>query len=208
MTPPAAFSRTTTRTRAFAAALRRVLITARLDETLSMRTCDLGMVSRITRKTSGSLTRACRRARQSARGPPSRGEEQRRGRLVADSARLGSPGYASRFQSKALEARLARLPERVSIEPDRLEVQFTGAKEAVVRLFAMAQALTRRADANRARLRVSPPVAADFERACSAMLRWRSKTIRDAGQLQFRLRRSGALQWESEDWKCNGSERA
>ena len=60
---------------------------------------------------------------------------------VADSARLGSPGYASRFQSNALEA---RLPEGVSVEPDRLEVRFTGAKEAVVRLFAMAQALTRR----------------------------------------------------------------
>ena len=90
-------------------------------------------------------TRARRRARRSARRPHSRGEERRRGRLVADSARLGSPGYAMRFQSKAIEARLARLPEGVSVEPDRLEVQFTGAKEAVVRLFAMAQALTRRA---------------------------------------------------------------
>ena len=43
---------------------------------------------------------------------------------------------------EALEARLSGLPEGVTVAPGRIEVRFTGAKEAVVRLFALAQALT------------------------------------------------------------------
>ena len=43
---------------------------------------------------------------------------------------------------EALEARLAGLPEGVTVAPDRIEVRFASAKEAVVRLFALAQALT------------------------------------------------------------------
>ena len=43
---------------------------------------------------------------------------------------------------EALEARLSGLPEGVSVEPGRIEVRFNGAKDAVGRLFALAQALT------------------------------------------------------------------
>ena len=43
---------------------------------------------------------------------------------------------------EALEARLSGLPEGVSVEPGRIEVRFSGAKDAVGRLFALAQALT------------------------------------------------------------------
>ena len=43
---------------------------------------------------------------------------------------------------KALEARLSGLPAGVSVEPGRIEVRFSGAQEAVARLFALAQALT------------------------------------------------------------------
>ena len=43
---------------------------------------------------------------------------------------------------EALEARLAGLPEGVSVEPGRIEVRFADAQEAVVKLFALAQALT------------------------------------------------------------------
>ena len=43
---------------------------------------------------------------------------------------------------KALEARLSGLPAGVSVEPGRIEVRFSGAKDAVGRLFALAQALT------------------------------------------------------------------
>ena len=43
---------------------------------------------------------------------------------------------------EALEARLSGLPAGVSVEPGRIEVRFRGAKDAVGRLFALAQALT------------------------------------------------------------------
>ena len=43
---------------------------------------------------------------------------------------------------EAFEARLAGLPAGVSVEPGRIEVRFRGAKDAVGRLFALAQALT------------------------------------------------------------------
>ena len=40
------------------------------------------------------------------------------------------------------EARLSGLPDGVSVEPGRIEVRFSGAQDAVGRLFALAQALT------------------------------------------------------------------
>ena len=43
---------------------------------------------------------------------------------------------------EALEARLAGLPEGVTVEAGRIEVRFSGAQDAVGRLFALAQALT------------------------------------------------------------------
>ena len=43
---------------------------------------------------------------------------------------------------ESLEARLAGLPEGETVEAGRIEVRFAGAKEAVVKLFALAQALT------------------------------------------------------------------
>ena len=42
---------------------------------------------------------------------------------------------------QAVEARLAGLPEGVTVRPDRIEVRFGSAKEAVGKLFALAQAL-------------------------------------------------------------------
>ncbi len=44
--------------------------------------------------------------------------------------------------AEAVEARLTGLPEGVTVGADRIEVRFAGAKEAVVKLFALAQALT------------------------------------------------------------------
>ena len=43
---------------------------------------------------------------------------------------------------EALEGRLASLPEGVNVARDRIEVRFSGAQDAVARLFALAQALT------------------------------------------------------------------
>ena len=43
---------------------------------------------------------------------------------------------------ESLDGKLASLPDGVSVGRDRIEVRFNGAKEAVVRLFALAKALT------------------------------------------------------------------
>lgn len=43
--------------------------------------------------------------------------------------------------AEALQGRLSGLPAGVLVERDRLEVRFAGAKEAVRRLYALAQAL-------------------------------------------------------------------
>ena len=42
----------------------------------------------------------------------------------------------------ARAARLSGLPDGVSVEPGRIEMRFSSAKDAVGRLFALAQALT------------------------------------------------------------------
>ena len=65
-----------------------------------------------------------------------RGEATRRDRVVT-AIRVAVP-------SEALEARLAGLPEGVSVEAGRIEVRFSSAQDAVGRLFALAQALSRR----------------------------------------------------------------
>ena len=43
--------------------------------------------------------------------------------------------------AETLDAKLASLPEGVSVSRDRIEVRFNGAKEAVERLYALAYAL-------------------------------------------------------------------
>ena len=42
---------------------------------------------------------------------------------------------------ETLDSKLASLPEGVSVSRDRIEVRFSGAKEAVERLYALAYAL-------------------------------------------------------------------
>ena len=71
-----------------------------------------------------------------------RHEEQRRARLVTELRQARLTGIRVAVPVEALEARLAGLPEGVTVEPGRIEVRFAGAKEAVVKLFALAQALT------------------------------------------------------------------
>ena len=43
---------------------------------------------------------------------------------------------------EALEGRLASLPAGVKVARDRIEVRFSGAQEAVARLYALAQVLS------------------------------------------------------------------
>ena len=81
--------------------------------------------SRVLRRT--ALLRQLRQYRQRA---AFRGEE----------ARLTGIRVAVPIAARA--ARLSGLPDGVSVEPGRIEVRFSSAKDAVGRLFALAQALT------------------------------------------------------------------
>ena len=71
-----------------------------------------------------------------------RGEVERRDRLVAELRKARMTGIRVTLPAETLDAKLASLPEGVSVEPGRIEVRFSGAQEAVGRLFALAQALT------------------------------------------------------------------
>ena len=93
--------------------------------------------SRVLRRT--ALLRQLRKYRQRA---AFRGEEERRTRLVAELRQARLTGIRVAVPIEALEARLAGLPEGVTVEAGRIEVRFSGAQDAVGRLFALAQALT------------------------------------------------------------------
>ena len=85
------------------------------------------------------LLRQLRRHRKRA---AFRGEETRRERVVTAIRKARLTGIRVAVPVEALEARLSGLPDGVSVEPGRIEVRFSGAKDAVGRLFALAQALT------------------------------------------------------------------
>ena len=86
-----------------------------------------------------ALLRQLRRHRKLA---AFRGEETRRERVVTAIRKARLTGIWVAVPSEALEARLSGLPDGVSVEPGRIEVRFSGAQDAVGRLFALAQALT------------------------------------------------------------------
>ena len=71
-----------------------------------------------------------------------RGEAARRERLLTELRTARLTGIRVAVPVEALEGRLASLPAGVSVEPGRIEVRFSGAQDAVGRLFALAQALT------------------------------------------------------------------
>ena len=70
-----------------------------------------------------------------------RGEATRRDRVVTAIRQARLTGIRVAVPS---EARLAGLPAGVSVEPGRIEVRFSGAQDAVGRLFALAQAADER----------------------------------------------------------------
>ena len=70
-----------------------------------------------------------------------RAEEQRRARLVTELRKARLTGIRVPVPTEALQGRLSGLPDGVLVERDRIEVRFTGAKEALSRLYALAQAL-------------------------------------------------------------------
>ena len=69
-----------------------------------------------------------------------RGEVERRDRRVAELRKARVTGRVT-LPVETLDAKLASLPEGVSVSRERIEVRFGGAKEAVERLYALAYAL-------------------------------------------------------------------
>ena len=71
-----------------------------------------------------------------------RREAARRERLLTELRTARLTGIRVAVPVEALAGRLASLPEGVHVARDRIDVRFSGAQEAVARLFALAQALT------------------------------------------------------------------
>ena len=67
-----------------------------------------------------------------------RGEVERRDRLVAELRKARVTGIRVTLPVETLDAKLASLPEGVSVSRNRIEVRFNGAKEAVGRLYSLA----------------------------------------------------------------------
>ena len=68
-------------------------------------------------------------------------EEERRTRLVAELQQARLTGYRFKVPAETMSAKLANLPEGVSVERGRIEVRFEGAEDALARLYTLAQAL-------------------------------------------------------------------
>ena len=68
-------------------------------------------------------------------------EEERRQRLVTELRKARLTGIRVKLPVESLGAKLASLPKGVTVERDRIEVRFAGAKNAVEQLYALAHAL-------------------------------------------------------------------
>ena len=89
-------------------------------------------------------TRLLRLLRKYRSGSAFRGEEQRREHLMTELRKARLTGIRVTVPVEALGGRLSGLPAGVVVERDRIEVRYAGAKEAVVKLVALAQALKQR----------------------------------------------------------------
>ena len=83
-----------------------------------------------------------RQLRQIQQSSTFRDEAARQDRMLTALRQARRTGIRVRVSADALRGRLASLPAGVSVSRDRIEVRFTNAKDAVTRLFALAQALT------------------------------------------------------------------
>ena len=86
-----------------------------------------------------ALLRQLRRLQTHA---PFRDEAARYDRVLSALRQARRTGIRVPVPVDAFHGRLANLPVGVSVSRDRIEVRFTSAKDAVARLFALAQALT------------------------------------------------------------------
>ena len=86
-----------------------------------------------------ALLRQLRRLQQTA---TVRDEAARRDQVWTELRQARRTGIRVPVPAAAIHGRLARLPAGVSVGRDRIEVRVTSAKDAVTKLFALAQALT------------------------------------------------------------------
>ena len=86
-------------------------------------------------------TRLLRQLRTYREGTEFRVEQVRRAHLMTELRKARLTGIRLAVPVEALEGRLSGLPVGVVVERDRIEVRYAGAKEAVVKLVALAQAL-------------------------------------------------------------------
>ena len=86
-------------------------------------------------------TRLLRQLRTYREGADFRGEQVRRAHLMSELRKARLTGIRVTVPVEALEGRLSGLPAGVVVERDRIEVRYAGAKEAVVKLVALALAL-------------------------------------------------------------------
>ena len=116
--------------------LERLFGVSKVRATALMTTFGAGRTGPLLTLPRADLLRQLRRHRTQA---AFRGEATRRARVVTELRQARLTGIRA---AVPLEARLSGLPEGVSVEPGRIEVRFSGAQDAVGRLFALAQALT------------------------------------------------------------------
>ncbi len=119
--------------------LERLFGVSKVRAAALMTTFGAGRTGHLLTLPRADLLRQLRRHRTRA---AFRGEATRRDRVVTELRQARLIGIRAAVPLEALEARLAGLPAGVLVEPGRIEVRFRGAKDAVGRLFALAQALT------------------------------------------------------------------
>ena len=71
-------------------------------------------------------------------------EAERRARMAAELQKARLTGVRFKVPVETMSAKLANLPDGVSVERGRIEVRFDGAEDALVRLYTLAQALGNR----------------------------------------------------------------
>ena len=119
--------------------LERLFGVSKVRATQLMTAFGAGRTGHLLTLPRAALLRQLRRPRTLA---AFRREATRRDRVVTAIRQARLTGIRVAVPIEALEARLSGLPAGVSVEPGRIEVRFSGAQDAVGRLFALAQALT------------------------------------------------------------------
>ena len=119
--------------------LERLFGVSKVRATQLMTAFGAGWTGHLLTLPRADLLRQLRRPRTRA---AVRAEATRRARVVTAIRQARITGIRVAVPREARAARLAGLPDGVSVAPGRIEVRFRGAKDAVGRLFALAQALT------------------------------------------------------------------